>query len=799
MTDIINEKDLLRGTLYPKEEKYLEIFMNPDKYYQDERKLCDLINEVLEDSSFLYNELSREAKANVNQIYGKFDKKCFLKNIGELTTLKVFASHLVISNEEKLVKLIERYFYIKKLLGFSVKGLTEKAKEKEKEEDEIDDEEELEIPKENNVLKAIDAYIDSFTLERLLKKPIFFRNKKIDEIKIVDEIQNIFSNNFKGLVFEDRFLLDKRRADEPDVLEAFQQKKLFYDKMTDLTSKEIIFNDAEQQTLFNFQYLINNFFNKFISAYLIKNKYDLSSIIFLYKGGTTMKIIYEKYKQLYGDNEFFKKEVAAFFSRSDSDYQIFINKVIFNEMDSGYIPVFYDMSVLTFNILYYIKRFLNEYVKANEILPLNLVTEPILAQKLDSINKLIVDDRTSGKNELTLFKNVDKFIGLSFSGKDYFSEPIPEGFIYTSIEDFGKGKSWHEENDEDRDPILFKRNKKYKYKINLEGTKLNKKQQFIKYKKVSPDRKDFFITSVKHDTTVGPRHFPKLVRLNNSNSDNGLFMYVNETNTFLAYTKEIFSFNLFRIKINAVAYYKTLDGKYGFINIPSELVDISICKGNDYKTDPKNIRFDTEFKQYVNDLNGKTVTFYSYSLIGFINDIYKALFTENQYPWDDPKYEKKINRVITLLLIYLNNRFENITSFLQELKNFVDNPNNTIFNIFIFTKDLKKLMPISSIEEIHKFLDALGKIIKLRDTVDIKTQQKIDVMKNIIKNLIDKFELKDINSGSEFDVEKVPYLEKYLTSENSEPIQNNKSNQSKYYKKYLKYKSKYNQLKNNLE
>ena len=64
--------------------------------------------------------------------------------------------------------------------------------------------------------------------------------------------------------------------------------------------------------------------------------------------------------------------------------------------------------------------------------------------------------------------------------------------------------------------------------------------------------------------------------------------------------------------------------------------------------------------------------------------------------------------------------------------------------------------------------------------------------------MIDKFELKDINSTDEFGMEKVPYLEKYLTSENSEPIQNNKSNQSKYYKKYLKYKSKYLKLKNSV-
>lgn len=775
-------KDILKGTLYPKEEKYLEIFMNPEKYYRDERLLCDLINEVLEDTTVLYNQLSGEQKAYVKNAYGKYDRKCYLQDIGELTNLKIFAPHLVVSNEEKLVKLIERYFYIKQLLGEPVTA----RKREDSKEDEIDDEDELEMPKVNDVIEAIDSFINSFTLERLLKKPIFFREKN-DEIRIVDEILNIFSNQYKGIVFEDRYLLQNRRSDDTDVLETFQQKKLFYDKMTDLTSKEIIFNDANQQPIFNFQYLINNFFNKFISQYCINKKIDdRSSIIFLYKGGTTMKIIYEKYKQLYGDNDFFKKEVANFFSRSDSDYQIFINKVKFTN-ENNYTSIFYDMSILTYNILYYIKRFLNEYEKANEILPINLINESILEQKLKSLNSFLKTDIDTGKNELTLFKNVESFIGLTFVGKDYFSEVIPDGFRYTSIEDFSpKAKSWHEENEDDLDPVLFKRNKKYKYKIDLGGKSLNKKQQFIKFKKISPSRKDFFITSVKRYTIDGQKHYPKLVRLNNSNADNGIFMYVNETNTFLAYTKEIFSFNLFRIKLNAVVYYKTFDGKYGFINIPSELVDISICKANDYKTNIDNINFTSDFQMYSNTLNKNTLGFNSYSLIGFINDIYKALFTENQYPWDDPKYEKKINRVITLFLIYLNAKYTNTKEFITQFKTNIDNPSDAILNSYLFKRNPEQLLELRSDKELYKFITALIERLKSRDTLEPKHQSKVDDMKVIIKNLLDKFEIKEDFLSNADPIESVPYLEKYKTVENN----------SKYYKKYLKYKQKYNYLKN---
>ena len=189
---------------------------------------------------------------------------------------------------------------------------------------------------------------------------------------------------------------------------------------------------------------------------------------------------------------------------------------------------------------------------------------------------------------------------------------------------------------------------------------------------------------------------------------------------------------------------------------------------------------------YSNTLNKNTLGFNSYSLIGFINDIYKALFTENQYPWNDPKYEKKINRVITLFLIYLNTKYTNLKEFITQFRMNIDNPSDTILNSYLYKRKPEQLIQISTDQKLYKFIKALIERLQSRDTLDPKNQARIDDMKALIKNLLDKFEIKDIGLGDVDPIESVPYLEKYKTLENN----------SKYYKKYLKYKQKYNYLKN---
>ena len=505
------------------------------------------------------------------------------------------------------------------------------------------------------------------------------------------------------------------------------------------------------------------------------NNYKEDSIVFLYKGGTTMQIIYKKYQKLYDNNNFFKEVIKNFFARSDSDYQIFIDKVIYSN-DNDYNKIFYDINKLVYNILFQIKKYFNEY---NYIINFNLVNDDILKQKLNKINSILSDN----KKKLDFFDPVNTFIGITYGNTSYFSEEIPENFKYYALKD--STENYDDENNDEDDkisinpiPPFFNHNKNDKISINPVPPFLNhnkkkeisKKEEFIKYRKISSIRKDFYITGI--DIKGNNKYNPKLISLNNKNEDNGIFMYLNETNIFKT-NNGTTNFNLFRSKINTVAYFKTKNNEYGFINFPSELIDISISKYNDEKIKTTNLN--TDIKKYKHIYNNNELHFNSYTIIGFINDIAKALFYENEYPWGDVKYLKKINRIISLMLIYLNNKYSNMNDFIKLFKKLLNDNSTDIYNFSFTCINKDSNVNITAEKDIFKIIELTQGVIDNINTTPDDVKQKIKDMIQTINNLLDKFIITQVQSGYNDNPENVPYLEKYL-----------------------KYKNKYLQLKNKL-
>ena len=82
-------------------------------------------------------------------------------------------------------------------------------------------------------------------------------------------------------------------------------KKHFADIMTDFISSEKIFNDTNMEFVARFQYLVIKLYNKAIAyyRYYLQKKYgklySQTDIFFSYKGGTTMKIVFELYKGIF--------------------------------------------------------------------------------------------------------------------------------------------------------------------------------------------------------------------------------------------------------------------------------------------------------------------------------------------------------------------------------------------------------------------------------------------------------------------------------------------------------------------
>lgn len=183
-------------------------------------------------------------------------------------------------------------------------------------------------------------------------------------------------------------------------------------------------------------------------------------------------------------------------------------------------------------------------------------------------------------------------------------------------------------------------------------------------------------------------------------------------------------------------------------------------------------------QKYKNTLNSIDLIFNGYTIEEIIEDLSIALFDDIEYPWEDPKYEKKIHRVVYFLIIYLSNTYSNFDEIKEYLKKFFDKYDLETQNDLVFkTYGVKSLNDADNIY--RKILNNLSIINKKipQDNNDYK--EKMDNIKTIFIQSFDLFvsateeQTKKLNE-QKGPPEYVPYLKKYL----------------KYKKKYLELKIK---------
>lgn len=537
---------------------------------------------------------------------------------------------------------------------------------------------------------------------------------------------------------KDRDILESKRSNT-ETLDDFSQKKKFYDLNTEFISRDKIFIDSKQDLIFKYQYLINNFFNKSINEYIKKNNLESDDMLFIYKGGTFMKILFQKYNDVLKSNEKFMKMNEEYFKRSDSDYAILIN----SKFDRNkYIKHYYWMNVMTYNILTKITSFIDENI--SEILPINLITEEDLKYQLEKVNKLLWDDRDREQVEkqkrLTYFDGVKEFIGISVGDKTYMKENIPEKFNLKNL----KSTSL-------TDNSTIKYNNKY----------VDKSAFMKKYHKIPIHRQSFYIT-IKNESD---KYYQALCDIDKTPFKSGVYQYYNETNRFISYDKKLINyFTLHRVKLNIILYFKTwskyeTNVAYGFFQAPSELIDIPISIYDDYK---KNLDFDKNLQKYEKLIYDKNIIFNSYSIYGIIDDICKSLFLEILYPWDDVKYEKKIHRLIYFFLIYLNNSYINYNEIKMKFKDYFENDFDiTKSKITFKTYDNNDIDKDEIYDKLLKYLSDINE--KVNSSDNSKFVENMNKIKEIFLSNLNIFEPEEIEDDiSETGSESVPYLKKYL-------------------------------------
>jgi len=126
------------------------------------------------------------------------------------------------------------------------------------------------------------------------------------------------------------------------------------------------------------------------------------------------------------------------------------------------------------------------------------------------------------------------------------------------------------------------------------------------------------------------------------------------------------SFNLLRVKLNFVSIFSEniIRDKYRYYkyNFGGELIDISIPNGDHYELKGHFDNILDLIVKYkgINKLEG--LEFYSYSIIQMFEDLYYILAEQNKYPWIDSKYEKRIQRLFSLIMLILFDSGQNISA-----------------------------------------------------------------------------------------------------------------------------------------
>jgi hypothetical protein len=588
------------------------------------------------------------------------------------------------------------------------------------------------ISKINEEIESDLKNFDSFFI-----KP-YFMNDKLRDVNNSDENNNqvyMFNNEREGLEFKDREITNSEDEDSKKSMEAFQQKKQLYDVMTDYINYETVYSQGNQELIFNFQYLVNSYYNKFLEEYIKRNPELKDNLRFLYKGGTTMGILFEKYNKI--TNDLYRYEYGQFFKRSDSDYSLQLqnNLGVKNTNQEKYLNEktnfnlhYYKLVILNYNLCQKIKKMIILY--ADYILPFKIINNEDKIR--ETMEKL--DEKVKDPDNNKVFEKIESVVGIVVDKSTYKRETIPPNTQFLNFNKLTKlSKHQVDYTDDDYEPAgdetSFEFDNSY--------------------------RKDFYVTKTKNN-------HPVVYSIGETNST-PLFYYCNETNYFTR-NVDITNFNLSRIKYNFIIYMKLkspINGiNYCYLNVPAEIADIPIPKYNDFKTVGFNLT--TNIKTYKHIKNENILLYNSYTNIYFLKDLYKALFDEVKFPWEAQKYDKKIQRIFFLLEIDLGNKLSQHEFNLLQYEFKKIHPDTLSFNMD------ENVSRILDKVELYNFLTR-NKTYKCSDIPNLDDKKKCEEYINLVSHKLRNLTYYQFDSGkTEYadPVEHVPYLKKYLKYKN---------------------------------
>jgi len=545
----------------------------------------------------------------------------------------------------------------------------------------------------------------------------------------------------------------------------------FKDIMTEFVVNEFYPLDKDNA---HFIQTIVNCFETMIKKYIEITNLEENDIIFLYKGGNVLRVLaLESIREQPGKiaekliNNYYK-----YFKKSDADFTIYINP----KYEETFDVIKSDISILSFIILNYIRAILLSgdyilYLRYNEN-----YKEKILSKYLKILQETNSIKDEENKNYNLKFKSLildDTLVGKKIENLNFSN--MLGGNISDTIEIQDENYDFHNKNKEvnsNREDFMV---------VNNPNDPSSTIQYPITIKKI------FKKYGLKKD-----EHGKKIFKFMKSilNSDKESFVYVMFNNT-LDFAKS--KFNLLRSKVNFTAIMENSNGELIKKNINGELIDVSIIDRKTLLLEGQSIHENLEknIKTYNISNEKYNLTFKSYSMSNLMHDLIFIVFENNEFPWDDRKYEKRLARLIFLYLIEMlkqkygldiKDRIEFVRilkSSLSSIYRLIEENNFGEINIKInqFT------------ESILTYNYQLKEIIFFIKDILQKSNNSNEFNKNFIKliqNIINNLELMD-----DFLASLNNYIQKDGLIEESNIYDAKQLGGNNYYNKYLKYKNKY--------
>jgi hypothetical protein len=159
-----------------------------------------------------------------------------------------------------------------------------------------------------------------------------------------------------------------------------------------------------------------------------------------------------------------------------------------------------------------------------------------------------------------------------------------------------------------------------------------------------------------------------------------------------------------------------------------------------------------EFKYNENKID----TIYIPTINTTILDLINILFEYRDYPWQDPKYEKRIYRLLVLLFVN-ESKTKDIDSLYQSLRSTSTSTSTLNFNFIRYkNKLIKKDLPISEINNYTKYITLYNNIIQKLINITFKIQSCDIENKKSPKKSIKKSPKKSIKKSPKKSIKKSP-------------------------------------------